>query len=54
MGQVLKNEPSKICERQSFTNLKGYGLPKAGATFKTWTWTLDPDPENPDPEKSGT
>ena len=27
--KVFKNEPSKICGRQSLKNLKGYGLPKA-------------------------
>ena len=26
--KVFKNEPSKICERQPFENLKGYGLVK--------------------------
>ena len=27
-GKVFKNGPSKICERQPFKNLKGYGLLK--------------------------
>ena len=27
--KVLKNGPSKICERQPLNSFKGYGLPKA-------------------------
>ena len=30
--KVFKNGPSKICDRQPFKKLKGYGLPKANET----------------------
>ena len=37
MGQVFKNEPSKICGRQPLKNLKGYGLPKADRTLSNFS-----------------
>ena len=58
MGQVLKNEPSKICERQSLKIWRGMVCLKQGLLLKPGPgpWTRiprTPTLKNLEPEKPG-